>query len=231
MKVADERIVVISLGGSLVVPKEGIDVEFLREFRALVYREIKNGKRFIIVVGGGRTARQYQDAANKLVSLADEDVDWIGIHATRLNGHLLRSVFRDVALHRVVKDPTKRLVWNRPVLIAAGWKPGWSTDYVAVRLAKRHGSNLVINLSNVDGVCDKDPRTNKDAVCLSRISWKAFRRMVGNTWNPGANVPFDPIASRFADQHGMTVAVAGRSMKNVARLLAGKSFEGTTIEG
>ena len=40
--------------------------------------------RTIIVVGGGRTARQYQDAANRLVKLADEDVDWLGIHATRL---------------------------------------------------------------------------------------------------------------------------------------------------
>jgi len=231
MKITDERIIVFSLGGSLVVPKEGIDVDFLRAFRTFVYREIKKGRRFVIVVGGGRTARQYQDAANTLVALADEDVDWLGIHSTRLNGHLLRSIFRDVALHRVVKDPTKHVNWNKSVLIAAGWKPGWSTDYVAVRLAKRYGSRLVINLSNITGVCDKDPKTHKNAVCLSRITWKEFRRMVGNAWHPGANHPFDPIASRFADRHKMTVIVTGKEMKNLDRLISGKLFEGTTIEG
>src|SRR5512133_861163 len=199
-----DKLVVLSVGGSLVVPKAGIDVSYLKDFRSFILKQVKNGYRFIIVVGGGRTARQYQEAANLLVSLAEEDVDWLGIHATRLNGHLLRSLFRDIALHRVVKDPTRKIAWNKKVLIAAGWKPGWSTDYVAVKMAKQYGSKFVINLSNIDAVYDRDPNIDPDAKKFDHMTWKQFRAIVGHEWHPGANHPFDPVASRLADQSGMT---------------------------
>jgi uridylate kinase len=224
------KLIVLSVGGSLVVPKTGIDTGFLKKLRTLVRTEVRRGRRFIIVVGGGTTARTYQKAANSIVELASEDVDWLGIHATRLNGHLLRTVFRDIAQHRVVKDPTRSVTWNRPVLIAAGWKPGWSTDYVAVRLAHKFGAKVVLNLTNIDGVYDKDPSLHKDAKRLHRIDWKAFRKLVGNRWEPGSNAPFDPIASRLAANWKMTVVVMqGKNLKNVDALLNGKSFKGSVI--
>jgi uridylate kinase len=225
-----ERIHVLSVGGSIVVPKEGIDTAFLTAFRSLIQRHVSRGHRFIIVVGGGATARTYQKAANKIVDLNSEDVDWLGIHATRLNGHLLRAVFRDIALHRVVKDPTRHLTWNRPVLIAAGWKPGWSTDYVAVRLAKKFGARTVHNLSNIDYVYDKDPNMHEDAKRQTAMTWSAFRHMVGNVWSPGANAPFDPIASRLADQWKMRVMILnGTKLSNLNACLLGKSWKGTVI--
>jgi len=51
-----ERII-ISLGGSLLVP-EGIDAEFIGNFKKFVVSHIKKGYRFILVTGGGRIARQ-----------------------------------------------------------------------------------------------------------------------------------------------------------------------------
>jgi uridylate kinase len=224
------KLIVLSVGGSLVVPKTGIDVNFLKKLRTLVRTEVRRGRRFIIVVGGGTTARTYQKAANSIVKLASEDVDWLGIHATRLNGHLLRTVFRDIAQHRVVKNSSRPITWNRPVLIAAGWKPGWSTDYVAVRLAHKFGAKVVLNLTNIDGVYDKDPSLHEDATRLDRIDWKSFRKLVGNRWEPGSNAPFDPIASRLAANWKMTVVVMqGKNLKNVDALLNGKDFKGTVI--
>ncbi len=225
-------LVVLSVGGSLVAPKSGIDVGFLKKFRQLVRREVKRGRRFIIVVGGGSTARAYQKAASSLVRLAPEDVDWLGIHATRLNGHLLRTIFRDIAQHRVVKDPSRPVTWNRPVLIAAGWKPGWSTDYVAVRLARKFGAKTVVNLTNTDGVYDRDPSLHEDARRLDKIDWKSFRKLVGSRWEPGANAPFDPIASRLAANWKMTVVVMqGKNLKQVEAALSGQRFRGTVIAG
>lgn len=223
------KLIVLSVGGSLVVPKQGIDVGYLKSLRSFILKQTKKGYRFIIVVGGGRTARQYQEAANALVPLADEDVDWLGIHATRLNGHLLRSVFRDIALHYVVKDPTRKIAWKQKVLIAAGWKPGWSTDYVAVKLAKQYGSKLVVNLSNIDAVYDRDPNVDPDANKFSAMTWKQFRGIVGHEWHPGANHPFDPVASRLAAQAKMQVIVTGKDFDNLNLILAGKKFEGTVI--
>lgn len=223
--------VVISVGGSIVVPKTGIDIAYLQKFKDLISREAKRGRRFIIIVGGGYTAREYQGAASKIVNLAAEDLDWLGIHATRLNGHLMRTIFRDLALHRMVKDPTRPVKWSESVLIAAGWKPGWSTDYVAVRLAHKFGAKRVINLTNIDAVYDKDPSRFDDAVAYERIAWKDFRKIVGSKWIPGANAPFDPVASRLAHKWGLTVAIAqGRDLENVKNIIDGQKFKGTVIE-
>lgn len=221
---------VISIGGSIVVPKTGIDVTYLEAFRALIMRHIRKGQRFILIVGGGYTAREYQKAANAIVHLNAEDIDWLGIHATRLNGHLLRALFRDVALHRVVKDPTRGVAWHQAVLIAAGWKPGWSTDYIAVRMARKYGAKQIINLTNIDGVYDKDPAKYDDAVRFDQIAWKAFRKIVGSKWIPGANAPFDPIASKLAEQWKMEVCVSdGKDLLNLEKILSGKEFKGTRI--
>lgn len=225
-----KELLVISLGGSIIVPKTGIDSEYLKKFRNLIRIQVQNGKRFIIVVGGGHTAREYQKAASSIVHLDPEDVDWLGIHATRLNGHLLRALFRDLAIHRVVKDPTRPLKWNQPIMIAAGWKPGWSTDYVAVRLAHKYGATRVLNLSNIEAVYDKDPNIYEDAVIIDRIKWKEFRKIVGNTWSPGANAPFDPVASKLAHRWKMEVVITqGTNLQNVRAHLEGKRAQGTII--
>jgi len=229
----NKNIFVLSVGGSLVVPKTGIDVAFLQAFKKLIVKHAKQGKRFVIVVGGGTTARNYQDAARRVGKLTRDDIDWLGIHTTRLNGHLLRTVLRDVAHPVMVKDPTRSIgTWTEPVLVAAGWKPGWSTDYVATRLAKKVGAKTVVNLSNIDFVYTKDPNKYKDAKKIERINWKAFRKMVGDVWDPGMNVPFDPIASKLGEQCKMHVIIAnGKNIQNLDRLLSGKVFDGTNIEG
>lgn len=221
---------VISLGGSILVPNGGVDLDFLKGFSRLIKSRIKKGGRFVIVVGGGSTARFYQRAARAVGRLANEDVDWLGIHATRLNAHLLRSVFRDQALHRVIKDPREPLNWNKSLLIAAGWKPGWSTDYVAVRLAKRFAARQVINLSNVSVVYDKDPNEHADARPINQIKWAEFCKLVGSKWIPGMNVPFDPIASKSASKWRLQVVIAnGRDLKNLQKILNGQKFVGTII--
>lgn len=228
-----ENIFVLSVGGSLVVPKSGIDVLFLQTFKKIILKHTKLGKRFVIVIGGGTTARQYQLAAKRVGKLTLDDIDWLGIHATRLNGHLMRTVLRDVAHPIMVKDPTRPIgKWTEPVLVAAGWKPGWSTDYVATRLAKKVGATTLANLSNIDYVYTSDPNKNKNAKKIEDISWKDFRKMVGDVWDPGMNVPFDPIASKLCEQSKMRVLIVnGNNIQNLDRMLSGKTFEGTRIEG
>ncbi len=222
---------VVSVGGSLVVPNGGVDYTFLKDFKKLISKHIKNNWRFVVVVGGGGTARQYQQAARKIGQLTRDDLDWLGIHSTRLNGHLMRTIFRDVAHPAMLKDPTRPLGnWKKPVLVAAGWKPGWSTDYVATRLAKRLKSKVIINLSNIDYVYDKDPNKYKSAKPICDISWKDFREMVGNEWDPGMNAPFDPVASRLAHRSGINVVIMnGKNIKNFDDLLRGKNFVGTVV--
>jgi uridylate kinase len=225
-----EPIVVISLGGSIIAPQEGIDTAFLKAFRRVLLARVKKGTRFILICGGGATARNYQRAARAVVPLTRDDIDWIGIHATRLNGHLLRTLFRDVAHPVMVKNPTRKIVWHEPFLIAAGWKPGASTDYDAVLMARQYKASVVVNLSNISMLCDKDPKKYPDAKPIRTINWKDFRKIVGSTWKPGANLPFDPIASKVAEKLRLRVILAnGRDLQNLNKILSGKKFVGTVI--
>lgn len=222
---------VLSLGGSIVVP-DAIDANYLGTFKEFIHRRIAQGDRFILTVGGGKTARNYQAVAEQVSGVDDEERDWLGIHATRLNAHLLRTIFKDQAHPIIAKDFDVSLPdFSEPILVGAGWKPGWSTDYIAVLLAERYQAKTVLNLSNIDYVYAEDPRENPDAQRFERISWAEFRKIVGNEWTPGLSAPFDPIASKKAEALQLSVAILnGRNIENIESYLSGQSFQGTVIQ-
>jgi len=226
----------ISLGGSLIFPRDGIDWKFLKKFRELIVSEIKKENKFILVTGGGSLARQYQEASVKITKLTNDDRDWLGIHSTRMNAHLLKTIFRQYAHPRINKNPRtnadlkSHFEKGESIMIAAGWRPGWSTDYVATILAERLNSKTLINLSNIDYVYDKDPNKFKDAEKIKEINWPDFRKIVGNKWDPGLNAPFDPIASRLAEENKMRVIIAnGKKLKNLEKIFREEKFIGTVI--
>ncbi|MBU1126038.1 MAG: UMP kinase [Patescibacteria group bacterium] len=230
IKFSKSKPIIISVGGSLVVPNGGPDDKFLKKFDELISSEVKKGRKFVLVVGGGKTARHYIDAAKKVHQVSPDDLDWLGIHATRLNGHLLRTIFRKFAHPVVIKNPMRMpKKWQGKILVAAGWKPGWSTDYVAARIAKQLRAESIINASNIDHVYTADPGKDKNAEPIEEISWKEYRRMVGDKWDPGLSAPFDPVASRFCHKNKMSVAVVSGEVKNLAKVLREGEFKGTII--
>jgi uridylate kinase len=224
---------IMSVGGSLLIPGAGPDVQFLTELRELVLRLVSKGRKLVIVTGGGKTARHYIEAASAIHELADDDLDWLGIHATRLNGHLVRTVLRDVAHPIVYKNPLAiPLVneWQGSVLVGAGWRPGWSTDFVACRIAQVLDAKVVINMSNIDYVFDKDPREHADAQAFTELRWRDYRKLVGDTWSPGLSAPFDPVAAKFCHKYGMSVGVVnGKRLDEVEKALLGEDFVGTIL--
>ena len=130
----------------------------------------------------------------------------------------------------MVSDPTAEINFSGQVLVAAGWKPGFSTDFDAVMLAERYKADTVINLSNIRKVYTDDPKTNPEARPIDAISWKNFRAMVGDEWLPGKNLPFDPIAAEKRRSFFLRVIVAsGRETGTVASILKDSPFEGTVI--
>lgn len=227
------KIVVISLGGSVIVPasqkgKSSIQIKFLKKFRRLILKFLKKKCRFIIITGGGNICREYQNAASQIIPVSDEDKDWLGIHATRLNAHLLRTIFKKVAYPVVLDNPQKPIQneKNYQVFIASGWRPGWSTDYIAVLLAQRFKVDKIINASNISYVHEKDNSSKP----IKEISWKNYRKLISSKWKPGLRVPFDPIATRLASKLKLKVIVTkGTDLKNLENILEDKKFKGTLI--
>lgn len=222
--------VVVSVGGSLIVPGK-VDTVFLSHFRDLITRKVAKGYSFAIIAGGGSTAREYQATARAILGdIPREDLDWLGIHATRMNGHLLRTIFHDGAHPQLIKDPTAPLDARESIIVAAGWKPGWSTDYCAVMIAKQLGAKRLVNLSNIDCVYDSDPKKNASAKKIPKISWREFRKIIPDHWDPGLSSPFDPVAAKEAERLGLEVAIInGAELERFADYLDGEDFEGTII--
>lgn len=227
--------IIISVGGSLVVPNGGVDTNFLSKFNTFIRKQLAKNKnrQFFLIIGGGQTARRYRDAGRTVLGheLTHDDLDWLGIHATKLNAHLVRTIFRDIAHPYILKHYEIIRKVTEPVVVAAGWKPGWSTDYDAVLLCEDYGVQTVVNLSNIDKVYNKDPRRFEDAKSYDKISWNAFRKIVGDKWIPGTNAPFDPVAAKKAQDLGIKVIVLnGANFENMENYFNGKKFVGTVIE-
>jgi len=224
--VMEMETLVISLGGSIIVPGE-IDKVFLKKLREIILRLRQT--RFMIICGGGKVCRNYQNAAKEIADVSKDDLDWIGISATWLNAELVRSIFGEEAHRKVIHNPDEEIDGSNRVVIGAGVEPGSSTDLRAVQLAKRFGAVRVINMSNIDYVYSADPKKDPNAERLTEIAWSEFRELVGNEWDPGLNMPFDPIASREAEALGLEVIIIGNDISNLEKLLRGEAFKGTTI--
>ncbi len=216
--------IIISLGGSLIHPKN-LDIPFLKGFR-----DVLSGHscKFVIYCGGGALARRRQRWGSRFL-LNHHILDWLGIMATRKNAKTVQEILGPKAQKSIVTNPTKKVQFKKKYLVAAGWKPGWSTDFGAVLMAENLGIKSLINMSNIKYVYDKDPKQHGSAKKLTKLRWKRFREIVGHKWRPGLNMPFDPIASRKAQEIGLKVIIIGRSLDNLDNVIKGKRFEGTVI--
>jgi len=215
---------IFSIGGSLIVPNGGINIKFLSNLNNFIRNQLAKhqDRQFFLTIGGGATARHY---------ISRDDQDWLGVHATKLNAHLVRTIFRDIAHPYIIKHYEIIRRVSEPVIVAAGWKPGWSTDYCATLLCQDYNVKTVVNLSNIKQVYDKDPRKFSDAKPLDHMSWDQMRTLVGDEWVPGMHAPFDPVAAKKAQELSVKVVVmSGENFENVENYLEEKKFVGTVIE-
>lgn len=207
--------IIISLGGSIVVPSK-IAIGFLKNFKYCVSKYFADYE-FIIFVGGGKVCRIYQNA---LADFGADAVtrDWMGIKIAGLNAEILKQVF--------INDNN-----SVKVVSADDFEPGHSTDYDAVLSAKTNGASIIINLTNIDYVYDKDPSKFPNAKPVENISWPDFRKIVGDKWTPGFSSPFDPTAAKLAEELKLKVVIInGKHLKRLEDFLNNKKFIGTIIE-
>ncbi|MBP6931632.1 MAG: UMP kinase [Candidatus Pacebacteria bacterium] len=225
-----QKRIVISLGGSLVVPDE-VDVSFLSAFVKLISEFVNDGFKFVIITGGGRTCRNYNEYLKNIVSPTEEDLDWMGIAATRLNAELVRIAFDGLAHPYIILDPDHMPETDKSIIVGGGWKPGNSSDLAAVHVARIVNAGRVINLSNIDFAYDKDPNKYPDAKKIEDTTWAEFRKILPDEWHPGLSSPFDPVAARESEELGLEVVIMnGKNIENLKNYLNGGEFLGTLIK-
>ena len=238
-----ESVFVVSLGGSVIYPyggehANGPDIEFLKKFRGFILAQAKKGKRFVIVVGGGRPCRMYQKAAREVLGdrKKDIDLDWIGIQSTKTNALFMAKILKEVSFPQILDhEPGKKeinafLGSGKKVLMVSGWEPGWSTDHVAFQCARIFGAKVVISASDEQFVCDKDPRKFPDAKAIPDITWAEYQKLIPSKWTPGLSTPVDPKAARLAKKIGLTVKkIKGTDIESFRKAVEDEPIEGTTL--
>ena len=81
-------------------------IEYVKK---VIEQYVKKNYRFVIVCGGGKLARSMQEVASAANNLSNEMLDWIGIHATKINAHLVNSIFDKISNENVVSNPTEKV--------------------------------------------------------------------------------------------------------------------------
>lgn len=219
---------VMSLGGSVIVPNE-VDINYLKKFNRIIRKYSENNK-FVIVTGGGSTARKYIKPLEK-VRLDEKTIGLIGIAATRLNANLVKSIMKVNTNPRTNKDIINLLKKNNIVITGAlNFLPETTTDGICAQIAHDIKADLFINITNIKGLYNKNPLTNKDAKFIPRISYKDFNRMVQRIkYKTGQHYILDQRASELIMRYKIKTIIIGSNVKNLENVLTKRKFVGTII--
>jgi len=226
----EKKVIVLSLGGSTIIPDQ-VDLLFLKKFKRVILNHTKS-HRFIIVCGGGSIARKY------IYALKQEKVkpilqSFAGISATRMNARFMSYFFNknpEIGIPHTLETLKKYLGKEDVVFCGAlEYNPVQTSDSTAATIAK-HFKTEFINLTNVQGLYDKNPSEHKDAKFIPKITWKEFYKIAMKTkFSPGQHFVLDQTAAKIIMEHRIPTYILGKKLKELENFLKGKKFKGTII--
>ncbi|MAK05425.1 MAG: UMP kinase [Euryarchaeota archaeon] len=231
--------IVIALGGSLLSSDESDKINLWKiDFVNLINSVLDSGVKIFIVVGGGKLARK-NIAKAKNDGIVDEfQLDLIGINATRENARDVIKSFENVQnLNKNVPksiDDVLISFGNYDLTIMGGTVPGHTTDTVAIKLAKEINSKLVVIATNVSHVYTGDPREDRNATPIEKLSLKELGELsgVGKPIQPGSSFAVDPVGVSLAIDHNLPLVILnGHDVENLRKAIYGEPFNGTIVYG
>lgn len=229
-----KKVIIISLGGSLIIPKD-IDSKFLRKFKKVILNNAKKYK-FVIICGGGNTARKYIKGLEKeKIKNKKFFQGLLGISTTRLNARFMTYFFGKDANKGMPHDmkEVKNLLRTNSIVFcgALRYAKNETSDSTSAKLANYFNTDF-INITNIKGLYDKNPLEYKNAKFIQNISWKKFDKMANKIkFKPGQHFVLDQTASKIIMKNRITTYIIGKDIKQINNILKNKKFKGTIIKG
>ena len=228
---SDKEDLVISIGGSILLPDDE-DMSELLELSKMLQSNSQE-RNLYLVVGGGKTARQYIRWGRKLK--ADEaTLDELGIATSRLNARLL-IIALEGNVYPVPAESFDEAISagsHYSIVTMGGTHPGHTTDAVAAMLAERLNADRLINATSVDGVYTDDPNKDKDAKKIEELNYEELIEIVSKSEHgAGPNVVFDPLAARIIKRANIKAYIVdGRDLESFKNAIKEKQFRGSIIK-
>jgi uridylate kinase len=222
---------VISLGGSRIISEGEIDVGFIQKFKKIIFANKQD--KFIVVTGGGSTARKYIKALKKL-DKSTEAQSKEGIAITRMHASFLSGILgkkSNLILPKTYKKIGNLLNKNKVVVCGAlQYKKKNTSDGTAAGIAA-HFKTHFINITNISGLYTSDPTKNKSAKFIKNISWKNFHKKASKIkYSAGQHFVLDQSASKIILKKKIPTYIIS-NLNDLPKIFKGKSFSGTLIQG
>ncbi|MBL6785198.1 MAG: UMP kinase [Rickettsiales bacterium] len=180
-----KRILIKLSGESLMGDFDyGHDAETINRVCSEIKQVYDSGKEICLVVGGGNIFRGVS-AASKGMERAS--ADYMGMLATVINALSLQNsleilgvptrVMSAISMMQICETYVRRkavrnMEKGRVVIFAAGTgNPFFTTDTAAALRAVEMGCDVLLKATSVDGVYDKDPKSDSDAIRYDKISY------------------------------------------------------------
>jgi len=178
--------VLLKLSGEALMGKQtfGIDPEVVETIAGEVREVVEMGVQLGIVIGGGNIFRGVSASAR---GMDRTSADYMGMLATVINSLALQSALerlnvvtrvqtaismKQVAEPFIQRRAIRHLEKGRVVIFAAGTgNPYFTTDTAATLRAVEIKADVILKATKVDGVYDRDPVRDADAVKFEKISY------------------------------------------------------------
>ena len=169
--------IVIKIGGHILYEDNEINTGLLREYAELI-KQLYDGGNWVVVIGGGKIARKYIEAAKKL-GADDVTCDSIAIKITRLNAALMTLALGKIAEQRIPEsvDELRFLLNKGKIIVTGGMQPGQSTIAVSALAASIVNAERIVIATDVDGIYTEDPKKSKDAKLIPKITYTELEEM------------------------------------------------------
>ena len=214
----------------------GIDPQVARYLAEEIHEVKQTGIELSLVIGGGNIFRGVAAAASGMDRVAG---DQMGMLATLINAIALQDALEKRGMDtrllsaievRTVAEPfirrraIRHLEKGRIVIFAAGTgNPYFSTDTAAALRAMEIHAEVILKATRVDGIYDKDPEMNSDAVKLDELEYM-------EVLSRGIKV-MDSTAISLCMDNRMPIVVFNLKEKgNIKRIIFGEKI-GSTIRG
>jgi len=224
--------IVLKFGGS-VLYKENmlLEVDNIKEIITIINTLHEEGNEITIVVGGGVLARVLIQASDELGHV-NTIKDMLAVESTRIHALLVIASLKDKAYMLVPRsfEEVGKALSSGKIVVTGGFQPGQSTNAVSALIAEYWGADLLINLTDVDKVFDKDPKIYPDAKPLDTMTTDEFMNVITEQdEKPGKYKLFDRVGCEIVRRSNIKLIVTnGANPKNILKAVKGESV-GTMI--
>ena len=224
----DRQRVVIKLSGSIF--SQDLHNNSIKEY-AEMFSHISKKVHPIVIAGGGKIARLYINLARSLGS-DEATLDIMGIEVSRLNARLLIAALDGLAYLQVPTDleNVAMAVQSGKIVVVGGLHPGQSTNATSALIAEKIKASKFLNATDVDGIYDTDPNTNKNAKLFKEVTIEQCLKILqrGSSM-AGTYDLMDIVALKVIERSNIATRVLRSDVSNIKNAIDGKHWIGTEI--